>query len=78
MGRSKDKNFKNRFGERIVVTYPDRPLSLIEQKAQDEKVFKAFTQVLSGILDREPSPNELFGLEQIMPKKKKFKQIDPP
>jgi hypothetical protein len=63
MGRSISENFKNRFGDRISVSYPNRQLDPGEQKIQNENLLKAFSQVLAGILKREPTQDELLGIE---------------
>lgn len=70
-GQNKDKNFKKRFGDRITVTYLEKPLSPAEQKIQNQKISKAFADVLTGILGREPTPNELLGIDEIKFRKKK-------
>ena len=78
MGRSKDTNFKNRFEDRIVVTYPGKPPGPTEQKIQNEKVAQAFNGMLSWLLGREPSQSEFLGLQEIAPKKRKSKPTTPP
>lgn len=71
MGKSMEKHFKERFGgRRITVVYPDRPLTGYERCLANEKIFKAFTSVLAGILKREPTTNELSGLEDVLKSKK--------
>lgn len=71
MSQNKEKNFKKRFGDRIIVTYLDRPLGPSEQRIQNEKISKAFAEALAGILGREPTQNELYGIEKVRLKKKK-------
>ncbi len=76
--QSKDKNFKKRFGDRIVMTFLDKPLSPMEQKIQNEKVAQAFNGMLSWLLGKEPSQGELLGLQEITPRKRKSKPVTPP
>ena len=65
MGERILKNFKKRFEGRITVTYQQKPLEPAEQKFRDERLVKAYTQVLTGILKREPTQEELLGLVDI-------------
>lgn len=69
MGRKIAENFQKRFGDRITFRYPSKPLEGLERRQQNEKIFDAFKNVLSGILKREPTTNELFGVEDISGKK---------
>ena len=69
MGRSLANHFKRRFGDRkITVIYPERPLEGADRRIHNEKIFQAFTSVLAGILKREPTANELSGLEDVSKK----------
>lgn len=69
MGRSLANHFKKRFGDRkFVVIYPEKPLEGADRRIQNEKIFHAFTSVLAGILKREPTADELSGLEDISKK----------
>lgn len=71
MGRRLENHFKKRFGEKdIAIIYPEKPLRGAERRLQNEKIFQAFTSVLAGILKREPTANELSGLEDISKKRK--------
>ena len=64
MGQRIRNNFNKRFGGRIRVVYAQK-LSAAEKQLQDEKLYKAITQVLSGILGREPTQREVLGLDDI-------------
>ena len=64
MGQRIRNNFNKRFGGRIRVVYAQKP-SASEKQLQDEKLYKAITQVLSGILGREPTQREVLGLDDI-------------
>jgi len=57
--------FKKRFGDRINVVYADKPLRASEGRMQNSKICKAVTSVISGILGREPTQNELLGIDDI-------------
>ncbi len=69
MGRSLANHFKRRFGDRkITIIYPEKPLEGADRRIHNEKIFQAFTSVLAGILKREPTANELSGLEDVSKK----------
>ena len=59
------KNFYKRFGDRIKVVYLDKPLEPTEQKIRNAKIRVAFTLMLSEILKREPTQEELLGITKI-------------
>jgi hypothetical protein len=66
MGRSLANHFKKRFGDRkFVVIYPEKPLEGADRRIHNEKIFQAITSVLADILKREPTADELSGLEDI-------------
>lgn len=66
MGKSLAEHFQKCFkGRKITLVYPDKPLEGAERRLQNEKIFQAFTSVLAGILKREPTANELSGLEVV-------------
>lgn len=73
MGRKTEKNFNRRFEGRISVTFPERPLQPAESKAQNEALCRAITEVMAGILKREPTQEELLGLEDISTQRRKRK-----
>lgn len=64
-------NFKKRFGDRINLVYADKPSSASERQMQNSKICKAITSVISGILGREPTHNEILGIDDIFLKKKR-------
>ena len=69
MGRSLANHFKRRFGDRkITVIYPEKCFEGADRRIHNEKIFQAFTSVLAGILKREPTANELSGLEDVSKK----------
>ena len=72
MGRSLEENFRRRFGDRkIAVLYLEKPLEGADRRLRDEKIFQAFTSVLAGILKREPTVNEISGLEDVSKTKRR-------
>ena len=72
MGRSLADNFRKRFGDReITVIYLEKPLAEADRRLRNEKIFQAFASVLAGILKREPTANEISGLEDISKTKRR-------
>jgi hypothetical protein len=67
MGKPLTNQFQKRFSGRISAVYAERPGSLAAQKMQSEALAKAVTQVMAGILKREPTQEELLGLKDISP-----------
>ena len=65
MGQRMHINFQKRFGGRITVVYAEKPLTPAVQKIQNETLTRAITQVLAGILKRDPTQDELLGLVDI-------------
>jgi hypothetical protein len=62
MGKPLVNQFQKRFGDRITAVYADKTRTAVEQQVQGEILAKAITQVIAGILKREPTPDELLGL----------------
>jgi hypothetical protein len=62
MGKPLVSQFQKRFGDRITAVYADKPRTAVEQQEQGETLAKAVTQVIAGILKREPTQEELLGL----------------
>ena len=65
MGKPLVSQFQKRFGDRITAVYADKPRTAVEQQEQGETLAKAVTQVIAGILKREPTPEEVFGVKEI-------------
>ena len=65
MGKPLVSQFQKRFGDRITAVYADKPRTAVEQQVQGETLAKAVTQVIAGILKREPTQEELLGLVDI-------------
>ena len=62
MGKPLVSQFQKRFKDRIAVVYADKPRTAVEQQVQGETLAKAVTQVITGILKREPTQEELLGI----------------
>ena len=65
MGKPLVSQFQKRFGDRITAVYADKPRTVVDQQVQGETLAKAVTQVIAGILKREPTQEELLGLVDI-------------
>ena len=79
MGRKRTQNFNKRFGDRVTVTYRQKPFEPEESQIHNSKLLKAFTQVFTGILEREPTQEELLGIADIsVCKQLRGKQITDP
>jgi len=75
MGQRLKDNFNRRFGNRISIIYSNKPAGTSEQHIQNENIWKAFSNVLSGIIGREPTQAELFGIVDISIKRGKSKVV---
>jgi len=69
MGQQITKNFQNRFEDRISVSYREKSIEPAEQQIRSTRIVKAFTQILTGILKREPTKEELLGIVDISARK---------
>jgi len=70
MGERQISNFEKRFKRGFVVVYPEKPLEGVARRIQNQKIFEAVKAVLTGILKREPTPDELSGCKPLTRKKK--------
>jgi len=70
MGERQISNFEKRFKRGFVVVYPEKPLEGVARRIQNQKIFEAVKAVLTGILKREPTPDELSGCKPLIRKKK--------
>jgi len=61
------ENFHKRFKGGIRVVYQDKPLEPTEQKIRSARLLMAFALVLSEVLKREPTQEELLGITKINP-----------
>ena len=68
MGKPLISQFEKRFGDRISTVYSDGESGVMTQRNREEKLAKAITQVIAGILKREPTQDELLGIKSIDPK----------
>jgi len=69
MGQRVKNNFNKRFGDRIQVVYAQN-LSPSEKELWNRKICEAVIKVLSGILGREPTQKELFGIDDLTKSKR--------
>ena len=67
MGERIKKNFEKRFGNppRFNVIYPSKPLEGAERVYRNKKIVNAVEQILTGILGRKPTKDELIGRKRI-------------
>jgi hypothetical protein len=63
MGKRADNNFKKRFGDppRIVVKFEQKPLDSEERKYRSRRIADAVKAILTDLLGREPTHDELIG-----------------
>jgi hypothetical protein len=72
--RQADRNFKRRFGDRISMVFSEKRLSPAEQKIHNDALCRAIREVMAGILKREPTEAEMFGIEDISVHKRRRKE----
>lgn len=70
MGERQTSNFHKRFKKGFVVVFPERPLEGAARRIRNQRIFDAVKAVLTGILKREPTPDELSGCQPINRKKR--------
>lgn len=70
MGDRQISNFKNRFKRGFVVVYPEKPLEGVARRVRNQKILEAIKTVLTGILKREPTPDELSGCKPLTRRKR--------
>jgi len=66
VNRSSKKNFQKRFGDRIEVVYADKPVDVEERRFSNERLCQAIKAVMTDVLKREPTLQELLGIDQII------------
>jgi hypothetical protein len=69
MGDRQNLNLEKRFKKGFVLVYPDKPLEGEERRKQNQRIFEAVKAVLTGILKREPTPDELSGCKPLTRKR---------
>jgi len=69
MGQRINNNFNKRFGDRIRAVYA-QDSSVSEKQLRNGRLCEAIIKVLSGILGREPTQNELLGIEDLTKNKR--------
>jgi len=65
MGERQNSNLQKRFKNGFFLAYQDKPLEGEERRIQNQRIFDAVKAVLTGILKREPTPDELLGCKPI-------------
>jgi hypothetical protein len=67
MGERIKRNFEKRFGNppRFNVIYETKPQSEYERLVRNKKIVSAVGQVLTGILGRKPTADELTGRKRV-------------
>ena len=65
MGGKLSKGLNKRLERGFVVIYPEKPLEGLERKIRNERIVEAFTDVWADILKRQPTLEELYGVEDI-------------
>jgi hypothetical protein len=65
MGKRVKDKFGKRFSGGIRIIYLEKPLSVVERDLQAVTIRRAVAEVLTGLLGREPSEEELLGLNPI-------------
>lgn len=66
---AKQTNFEKRFTHGFRVIYLEKQLEGEARKLQNQKLTKALSAVLAGILKREPTPDELSGCKSLIKKR---------
>ncbi len=69
MARGIKGDFNKRFGDRIQVVYAQK-LSPSERELRNKRLCEAVIKVLTGILGREPTQRELFGIDELVKPKR--------
>jgi hypothetical protein len=70
MGERQTSHFGKRFKRGLVVVYPERPLEGAARRMRNQKILEAVKAVLTGILKRDPTPDELSGCTPIARRKR--------
>ncbi|MBU0768035.1 MAG: hypothetical protein KJ687_02930 [Proteobacteria bacterium] len=70
MGDRQKLNFENRFKGGFNVVYPEKPLEGVNRRTRNQKILEAVKSVLTAILKREPTPDELSGCKPLTLKKR--------
>ena len=66
MNRSSQQNFQKRFGDKIEVVYCTKPIDVEERRFSNERLALAVKALLTDVLKRQPTPEELLGIEPIV------------
>ena len=70
MGERQVSNFEKRFKRGFNVIYPEKPLEGVARRMRNQRILEAVKAVLTGILKREPTPDELSGCKPLIQKRR--------
>jgi hypothetical protein len=70
MGERQISNFEKRFKRGFNVVYPEKPLEGVARRMRNQRILEAVKAVLTGILKREPTPDELSGCKPLTQKRR--------
>ena len=65
MGKIMDNKFNRRYGGKICMVYSEKQENPAKEKEHNAQLCKTFEAVLSGILGRGVTPEELLGIEKL-------------
>lgn len=65
MGTRAKEKFSERFSGGIRFIYLEKPPSVAEREMQVAGIRRAVTEVLAGVLGREPTEEEILGLNPV-------------
>ena len=77
MGRRVEQNFQKRFGDRIAIVYAEEPLQGEERRLHHQRLSESVKAVLTAVLKREPTLEELLGIKPIVMDRKKIAPTGP-
>ncbi len=65
MGQKTSQNFSKRFGDRIAVSYQEKPMEPAEMQIHNQGLLTAFNHLVKSVLGRAPTAEEMLGLTEI-------------
>lgn len=65
MTKKTTRNFDKRYGNRVTAVYRGTSLEPAEAQLRTVKLLDAFTQVLTGVVGRECTQEELLGIAMV-------------
>lgn len=70
MNKSMGENFQKRFGNRIEVVYVDKEPDPVERQFRSQQLAGAVKALITAVLKRDPTQEELLGIKPILIGKK--------